>query len=91
VAYLPQRSEIDWTFPICLRKLVLTGRYVYLGWLRRPGQRDTAIVAAMLERLGLTPLAARQIGHLSGGQQQRARLARALAQESDLLWLDEPF
>lgn len=90
VAYLPQRGEIDWRFPITLRRLVLTGRYVHLGWLRRPTREDWRIADAMIDKLGLNDLRERQIGQLSGGQQQRAMLARALAQDADLLLLDEP-
>jgi manganese/zinc/iron transport system ATP- binding protein len=90
VAYLPQRGEIDWRFPISVRRLVLTGRYVHLGWLHRPSKADWAIADQMLEQLGLADLAERQIGQLSGGQQQRALLARALAQRADLMLLDEP-
>ncbi|MBI1880941.1 MAG: ABC transporter ATP-binding protein [Chloroflexi bacterium] len=90
VAYLPQRSEIDWRFPISVRRLVLTGRYVHLGWLKRPNAHDDQLVEQVLERLGLSHLAERQISQLSGGQQQRTLLARALVQDADLLLLDEP-
>jgi manganese/zinc/iron transport system ATP- binding protein len=90
VAYLPQREEIDWRFPISVERLVLTGRYVHLGWLRRPKARDYQIARAVMGQLGLTDLADRQIGRLSGGQQQRVLVARALAQGADMLLLDEP-
>jgi len=90
VAYLPQREEIDWRFPISVERLVLTGRYVHLGWFRWPKARDRQIARAVMARLGLSDLADRQISRLSGGQQQRVLVARALAQGADLLLLDEP-
>ncbi len=90
VAYLPQRGELDWRFPISVRRLVMGGRYVHLGWLKRPVKSDRRIVEGTMESLGIAELANRQIGELSGGQRQRALLARALVQKSDLLLLDEP-
>lgn len=90
VAYLEQRSEVDWKFPITVRRMVMGGRYVHLGWFWRPREADHEIVNHELQRLGLVELAARQVSELSGGQQQRLLLARALVQQADLLLFDEP-
>ncbi|MCB1091986.1 MAG: ABC transporter ATP-binding protein [Verrucomicrobiae bacterium] len=91
IAYLAQRSEVDWHFPVTVRGLVEMGRYPHVGWWRRFGKIDRAAVNEALETMRLADLADRQIGALSGGQQQRAFVARALAQEAHVLLLDEPF
>ncbi|WP_299563776.1 metal ABC transporter ATP-binding protein [uncultured Mycolicibacterium sp.] len=91
VAYVPQSEQIDWSFPISIRDVVMMGRYRHQGPTRRPRPADRDAVAAALDRVGLTELADRQIGQASGGQRKRAFVARALAQEADILLLDEPF
>jgi ABC-type Mn2+/Zn2+ transport system ATPase subunit len=91
IAYLPQRSVIDWDFPVTARGMVEMGRYMRLGVWRRFGKVDAQAVDDALRAIGLTDLAERQISALSGGQQQRAFLARSLAQDAHVFLLDEPF
>lgn len=91
LAYLPQRLEIDWDFPITVREVVAQGRYPALGQFRRFARRDHERVDVALDEMGLRDFGGRQIRALSGGQQQRVFLARALAQGADIFLLDEPF
>lgn len=91
VGYVPQRESVDWDFPVNVMDVVLMGRYGRLGLLRRPRAADREVARAALEKVGMLPFADRQIANLSGGQQQRVFLARALAQEADLYFMDEPF
>jgi len=91
VGYVPQRESVDWDFPVSVREVVLMGRYGHVGWFKRPRRRDVEIAREVLSRVGLTDFADRQINQLSGGQQQRVFLARALAQDAKLYFMDEPF
>jgi manganese/iron transport system ATP-binding protein len=91
VAYVPQRSQIDWDYPITAWNVVMMARTAPTGWFCRPTQQAKRIVSAALERVDMLELCHRQIGQLSGGQQQRVFLARALAQQADLFFFDEPF
>ena len=91
IAYVPQSGSVDWDFPATVLDVVMMGRYGKLGWFRRPGRAEREMALAMLERVGMRAYAARQISRLSGGQQQRVFLARALAQEAEIYFMDEPF
>ena len=90
IAYVPQRSQVDLTFPVTVADVVMMGRAGRIGLLRRPGRTDRERVGEALDVVDLTSLAERQIGELSGGQQQRVFIARALAQEAELMLMDEP-
>ncbi|MBI2808252.1 MAG: metal ABC transporter ATP-binding protein [Planctomycetes bacterium] len=91
IGYVPQRESVDWEFPVSVLDVVLMGTYGSLGWFRRPGATEKAWARQCLDMVGLRDLEDRQIGQLSGGQQQRTFLARALAQQADVYFMDEPF
>ena len=90
VSLVPQKSEVDWRFPVTVRQVVMMGRYVHLGWLKKPSAADREAVNEAMETMKITDLAETRVEHLSGGQQQRVMLARTLAQGADVLLLDEP-
>lgn len=91
VGYVPQRESVDWDFPVSALDVVAMGTYGQLGWFRRVNKRSKALAMQALERVGLEDYAHRQISQLSGGQQQRTFLARALVQDADVYFMDEPF
>lgn len=91
IAYVPQRSQVDWQFPVTVTEVVMMGRIRKVGLFRWPRKRDWDFVRQALEQVGMLEYGDRQIGELSGGQQQRVFLAQALAQEAEIVLLDEPF
>ncbi len=91
LAYVPQRSEIDLTFPITIQEMVLLGTYPSLRLMQKPGKKEKKLAFEALQQVGMDALCNKQIGQLSGGQLQRVFIARALAQNADIFLLDEPF
>jgi manganese/zinc/iron transport system ATP- binding protein len=91
VAYVPQKGSVDWDFPTTAFDVVLMGTYGSLGWIKRPGAKEKKLALECMEKVGMLPYRNRQISQLSGGQQQRVFLARALAQNASIYFMDEPF
>lgn len=91
VGYVPQRGSVDWDFPTSVLDVVMMGRYGRLGWFKRPSATDRRLALEALEKVGMADYAGRQISQLSGGQQQRTFLARALVQDAQIYFMDEPF
>lgn len=91
IGYVPQSESVDWDFPASVLDIVMMGRYGKLGWFKRPGKIDREKSLEALEKVGMSQFVDRQISELSGGQQQRVFLARALVQEADIYFMDEPF
>jgi len=91
VAYVPQSEEVDWSFPVLVEDVVMMGRFGHMGFLRRPSAADHEAVSHALSRVNMQEFRHRQIGELSGGQKKRVFLARALAQDGQVILLDEPF
>lgn len=91
VGYVPQRGSVDWDFPTSVLDVVMMGAYGRLGWFRRPGRKEREAALEALEKVGMREFADRQISQLSGGQQQRTFLARALLQDAQIYFMDEPF
>lgn len=91
VAYVPQSEDVDWAFPVLVEDVVMMGRYGHMGFLRRPKKADHEAVDQALQRVNMQDFRHRQIGELSGGQRKRVFLARALAQDGQVILLDEPF
>ena len=91
ISYVPQSGSVDWDFPATVLDVVMMGRYGHLGWFKRPGKAEKKMALETLKTVGMVDYANRQISQLSGGQQQRVFLARALIQEADIYFMDEPF
>jgi manganese/zinc/iron transport system ATP- binding protein len=91
VGYVPQRGSVDWDFPTDVLDVVMMGRYGALGWFKRPSAHERALAQEALDKVGMSAFADRQISQLSGGQQQRVFLARALVQDAQIYFMDEPF
>ena len=91
ITYVPQSGSVDWDFPATVLDVVVMGRYGHLGWIKRPGKKEKEMALKTLERVGMQEYATRQISQLSGGQQQRVFLARALIQDAEIYFMDEPF
>lgn len=91
IGYVPQRGSVDWDFPTTVLDVVMMGRYGHIGWIKRTTKEDKELAMEAIIKVGMEEFAKRQISQLSGGQQQRVFLARALVQDADIYFMDEPF